>query len=554
MAEVQGRIVSVVPVPGTDVLGVPMPITLSYVGASLIRRLPPKWGWNSNPIVYNGARIDLVRDTGLPPVKAIAVDPEDEEEDVPVDGSLAWQDGGYADVFDIYLGTDPYELALLSADQDATNYTPPSDLEYETVYYWRIDSKNVNGTTTGDLWSFETEPPPPDLAPMVGDWTWPITERLRFLTQIIPSHDRTEQRIAHRCDAAGLVVPNKSYSTRLAIFGDEAVVRWEAILDGWLKKTWSVPLWPMAQRHTAALPAGSTAIAIDTRWCDYRADGLAMIWQSEDAYEVVVVDSVADSALTLKNGTLAIYTGPKWILPCRIGWVTSIANIERYGGGLIVNLTWETDGADLAAVTGYVAAVEYDGMTVLTDPAVGFRGSFNSSHDADFAVIGGDTGPFEVVNNSRVAEISQDHGWVCRTLERAWRLRQFFHAMRGRQSAFLVPTFKRDLVLSRAAAPSDSVLYVAHRGLKANRSAESLRIYLAFRPAGGPIVVRRITDIAEESSSEERITLYSSSGLSTPAGDSLCWVDKCRLASDEVVFEWRGRVRMTCSTQFVRVS
>lgn len=554
MAEVQGRIVSVTLAFGTAALGVPLPKTLSYVGASLVRRLPPKWGWNPDPVVFNGARIDLVRDTGLPPAQAIAVDPEDEEEDVPVDGSLAWQDGGYADIYDVYLGTDPDSLVLVSADQDATNYTWPSDLAYETVYYWRVDSKNVNGTTTGVVWSFTTELAPPDLAPLVGRWTWPITERLRFLTQILAGHDRTEQRIAHRCTAAGLAVPGQSFSTRLAVFGDEAVARMEAILDGWLKQTWPIPVWPMAQRHTAALPADSSAIAIDTRWCDYRADGLAMIWQSEDAYEVVVVDSVAESALTLKDGTLAAYSGPKWILPCRIGWVTSIANVERYGGGLIVNLTWETDGADLAAVSGYVAAMEYDGMTVLTDPALGFQGSFNSSHDADFAVLGGDTGPFEIVSNSTVNETAQDHGWVCRTLEAAWKLRQFLHAMRGRQSAFLVPTFRRDLVLTRPAAPSDTVLYVANRGLTANRSADSQRTYLAFRPAGSSIVVRPVTGIAELSAAEETITLYSSAGVAAAAGAILCWVDKCRLASDEVVFEWLGRGRMTCSAQFVRVS
>lgn len=553
MTAYNGKIVDISPVPGAADLGSPLPLFLSYPGTSLVRRLPPKWGWNSDPVVYNGARIDLVRDTGLPPAQAIAVDPEDEEEDVPVDGTLAWQDGGYADIYDVYLGTDPEELVLLSADQEATIHTWPSDLAYETVYYWRIDSKNINGTTTGVVWSFTTELAPPDLAPLVGRWTWPMTERLRFLTEILAGHDRTEQRIAHRCTAAGSAVPGQSFSTRIAVFGDEAAARIEAVLDGWLKKTWPIPLWPMAQRHTAALPADSAAIAVDTRWCDYRADGLAMIWQSEEAYEVVVVDSVADSALTLKDGTLAAYSGPKWILPCRIGWVTSVANVERYGGGLIVNLTWEIDGADLAAVTGYVAAMEYGGMTVLADPALGFQDSFNFSHDADFAVLGGDTGPFEIVSNSTVNETAQDHGWVCRTLEAAWKLRQFVHAMRGRQSAFLVPTFRRDLVLTRAAAPSDTILYVANRGLTANRSADSLRTYLAFRPAVGSIVVRPVTGIAELSASEETITLYSSAGVAAAAGDNLCWVDKCRLASDEVTFEWLGRGRMTCSAQLTRV-
>ena len=37
---------------------------------------------------------------------------------------------------------------------------------YDTTYYWRVDSRNAGGITTGDVWSFTTEVKP---APKASD-------------------------------------------------------------------------------------------------------------------------------------------------------------------------------------------------------------------------------------------------------------------------------------------------------------------------------------------------------------------------------------------------
>jgi hypothetical protein len=42
------------------------------------------------------------------------------------------------------------------ANQETSEFDP-GVLENGTTYYWRIDEKNANGTTTGDVWSFTTQ-------------------------------------------------------------------------------------------------------------------------------------------------------------------------------------------------------------------------------------------------------------------------------------------------------------------------------------------------------------------------------------------------------------
>ncbi|MCU7550473.1 T9SS type A sorting domain-containing protein [Chitinophagaceae bacterium LB-8] len=69
--------------------------------------------------------------------------------------SLSWS-GNYADVYEVYLGTSSNSLTKVADVPAGTStYAPPS-LDPNTKYYWRIDGKNDNGTTTGTIWNFQT--------------------------------------------------------------------------------------------------------------------------------------------------------------------------------------------------------------------------------------------------------------------------------------------------------------------------------------------------------------------------------------------------------------
>ncbi|MBN1360062.1 MAG: hypothetical protein JW993_05700 [Sedimentisphaerales bacterium] len=85
---------------------------------------------------------------------------------VPADGATGIESGmlswaapllGENPVYNVYLGTDPNALALVSEGQTETSYDAgalKADLDFSTTYYWQV---TVNGE--GNVWSFTTAGP-----------------------------------------------------------------------------------------------------------------------------------------------------------------------------------------------------------------------------------------------------------------------------------------------------------------------------------------------------------------------------------------------------------
>ena len=93
--------------------------------------------------------------------------PNDGASDVTRDVVMSWTPGDFAHTHNVYLGTvfndvnsaDSSSSLLVGPSQDVNTYDP-GRLEFETIYYWRIDEINepaVPMTYKGFIWRFTTE-------------------------------------------------------------------------------------------------------------------------------------------------------------------------------------------------------------------------------------------------------------------------------------------------------------------------------------------------------------------------------------------------------------
>jgi phosphatidylserine/phosphatidylglycerophosphate/cardiolipin synthase-like enzyme/regulation of enolase protein 1 (concanavalin A-like superfamily) len=119
-----------------------------------------KWN-NSNPI---GA-IETKPLVPLPPDAPVYVSPANAAQNQSTSVTLRWHGGLWAHKYDIYLGTDPANLALIAADQRLGPSETPTDyltfpitgLQEGTTYYWRIVSETMaNVAKSGPVWNFRT--------------------------------------------------------------------------------------------------------------------------------------------------------------------------------------------------------------------------------------------------------------------------------------------------------------------------------------------------------------------------------------------------------------
>ncbi|MDI6449588.1 LamG-like jellyroll fold domain-containing protein [Anaerobaca lacustris] len=92
------------------------------------------------------------------PAQAREPQPDDAASEVDVTSALSWRDGRDAASYEVYIATDPNELAL--AGTVAATTFAPGNLEFGSTYYWMVDAINPddpNPAWGSPLWSFSTQ-------------------------------------------------------------------------------------------------------------------------------------------------------------------------------------------------------------------------------------------------------------------------------------------------------------------------------------------------------------------------------------------------------------
>jgi len=129
-------------------------------GSTLTIRI---YGWNSENSNGRYSILNLVLSgitiIAAPPSCTTSISPTDGETNVSVDGTLSWSAFVGSTGYYLYFGTDASATNIENGTDlgNVTSYTPSSNLDFLTDYYWRVVPYNSFGSASGcSTWNFTT--------------------------------------------------------------------------------------------------------------------------------------------------------------------------------------------------------------------------------------------------------------------------------------------------------------------------------------------------------------------------------------------------------------
>jgi len=204
----------------------------------------------------------------------------------------------------------------------------------------------------------------------------------------------------------------------------------------------------------------------------------------------------------------------------------------------------------------YTPSVEYPDLSGYTNYEVVETPSYveeELNSDADFSIQDYGIGDFEYSSESTYNILSRTYKRKNFTKADCWNFRLWLHSFYGKQLAKWFPTFKDDLTLIDPIGSSDVTFEVENVGLTNNVGTNAMRGYLAFL-TDSDFYYRQITDISELTNGNEQITIDSSIGATVQTTDVVCFLDKCRLATDEIEITWKSGHENECSITLIGVA
>lgn len=414
-----------------------------------------------------------------------------------------------------------------------------------------LSEKGLEGTTigVGDSSGYLTLIPDFEAAILFWRPQNRIIETLKWKTSVLKANDGTEQRIKIRRS------PRQYFKLRIFLGTNELNSWYDSLIHTWQKQAWLIPIWNEYVTHTGDINIKDDTITVDTTFADFRNNSKAIIWKSATEYEVVAVTAKTDNILFLSYPILSAFSGSKYIMPVRKAYLTTRSKKTRNNAeGAFIDLIFSV--YDNTNITGHVKENNYNNIDLLINPAYMDKGHLEES-DADITVFDFETGIFKTESNSNFNFLTQNHNFFNDTKEACWNFRQFLYSLSGRQKSILIPTFRSDMVQTETIGLTDTTVKIRNIRLTENMGYNPLRTYIGFYFPDNTLIVRKINGITRLNSTEEQISFdYNLDlNLDVEIGDcKICFVDKCRLASDEIELRWPYAHRNECKTNFMRVS
>jgi hypothetical protein len=373
-----------------------------------------------------------------------------------------------------------------------------------------------------------------------------IIERLTWRTNVLEAINGVEQAIMMR------QYPRRTlqYSYLLASTGTNAPhVRalFHALMSGWQSRLFAVPIWTDATRLSVAAAAGQPVITVPTGFFDYDPGNYIMLWQDQDNYELLQIDSMDSGTVTatvnLANTWPALRTV---VMPARLGYITPQMQGAKETVDLdIVPITFELL-VNAFSVNRIVAGARttYRGLHVLLQ-----KNFYNDTHAFEInrpvERFDANIGYFSQDAINPAPHTKNEFAWLCANHQGSSDLFAWLDSRRGRYGAFWYPTWAHDFELAQDIGSTDASIVVNNIGYSAlyvqDGAPIASRRDIMLQTVSGSRFFKRIIDAGDNGDGTETLSLDSTFGVVIPVNaiDRISFLIPSRQDADAVEIAWQ---------------
>jgi hypothetical protein len=304
-----------------------------------------------------------------------------------------------------------------------------------------------------------------------------------------------------------------------------------------------IPDWPLAINVGAVSSGSHVSVDYGSPYAELTDGDLALLWESVDKYEPVVIES-ADSADGFVLDSSAASYESAYLIPLREAIAPDGLDTDRAAGPVLQSsiefiLTDSTD-------QGQSSYPKYLGDDIIDDCPVIASATFSEPIQYEFDEVDPGVG-YPSLFRSRTPSLEKfSMRWHVFTPADVYTLRRFVHSRRGKWKAFWLPSYRPDLQLAQSIGPSDTSLTV-------------------YAPAGVTDLGDDTFDVQIAGLYNKRITSYSVSGgtlilnfsgsLGVSLGTSakVSYLRKVRFDADRIEFNHSANAGVICSVPCVEV-
>lgn len=372
--------------------------------------------------------------------------------------------------------------------------------------------------------------------PFPPNWASPVIETLEWKTDVLRSRDGREQRRALREN------PRRSFEYDLLLNGEISAM-FESYLWGWQDRYFALPVWTDIGKLTAGVPIGQSTLPVVTDTLSFRANDFALIYRNQKTYEVVELQSIASTVLTLKAPVASAWEAGTKVYPLLLSHLSDSVKQNRHTSsvnqvnGLLFNTSADTA---YSGIPGAAATTLYDGIELITQKP-DWKSAIENEFTRAFDTVDTGIGPVGYFQTEGTSRIVRPFQWFLPTRADILDFRNLMGRLAGQSKTCWIPSWHDDFEVAGSNSADQTVITVKGTWFHTLVGVDTSRDRLFIRlPNGTTQYKRLLSTLPDYVADTTTLQLDSTLGTIISSGDNtrVGLLLRCRLASDKVVIPW----------------